>query len=334
MQGKRMSDTLKKTLEENARYYRLQERETLAALSGLPKGSIKEKRTASGTYYYLQHRLRGKMVQRYLGRRFPEEIAGQIERRKQLRKQLNEVRGALRMLGRKTDDDLLEPVRDFLMALGERGLWEDGAEVVGSWCFRIYQQYLGVRSYPVHIDDIDILIPLPWKGRTIDLAELLRRMGFVEHFHVDGSTSYIRPGLRVDFLSPRRRPRKTKGTGLGVVPQELVFIDLLLERPLRLKLMAGVWVRVPAPAAFVLHKLIVADRRSAPDKREKDLIQALSVARFVLGSEEQREELLEAWAGMIASWRKKVLASLSRAARDFPLEEDVVEALVARLTGD
>jgi hypothetical protein len=320
-------DTLEKTLRENADYYRLQEQETLAALTGLPRGSIKTKRSEGRTYYYLQYREGGKVVQRYLGRAYPEDLAALVERRRKLKSRLVEIRRALKILGRKKDEDLLAPVGALIAALAELGLWEDGAEIVGSWCFRIYQLYLGVRSYPVRTDDIDILLPLPWRGRALNIDELLRQLGFAEHFSSDGSTFYARPGLRVEFLSPKKRGRRSRSAGPGVTPQELAFLELLLERPLTIKLMAGVSVRVPAPGAFVIHKLLVARRRKSADKRQKDLIQALSVARFMLAREERRADLVEVWESTLPSWRKKVLSSVRLAREEFPLEEGVIDGL-------
>lgn len=323
-----MPDPLEKTLEENIGYYRTQEKETLAALSGLPRGSIKVKRSKGRTYHYLQYRDGGKVVQRYLGRSYPEELAAQIEKRRKLKNQLAEIRRALKLLGQRKEEDLLGPVRDLIVILSDKGLWEDGAEIVGSWCFRIYQQYLGVRSYPVRTDDIDILVPMPWRGRALDLAGHLRQMGFTEHFNPDGSTSYLRPGLRVEFLSPRKRFRKSRTRGVGVRPQELAFVEMLLERPWTIKLMAGVKVLVPSPATFVIHKLIVAGRRSRADKRHKDLVQALSVARLLLAREDHRKELARAWEDTLPAWRKKALASVRQAKAEFPLEEGVIDGFL------
>ena len=176
-------------------------------------------------------------------------------------------------------------------------------------------------------DDIDILVPIPWRGRALELAEILRQLGFSEHFKANGTTSYLRPGLRVEFLSPKKRMRRSKTTSLGVNPQELAFMQMLLDEPLTIKIMAGVNVRVPSPSRFMIHKLIIAQRRSGADKKQKDLIQALSVARFVLGHAEQRKELAEAWKSMIPAWRKKALASALNARAEFPLEEGVIDGL-------
>ena len=74
-------------------------------------------------------------------------------------------------------------------------------------------------------------------------------------------------------------------------------------------------MRVPAPGRFALHKLIVAQRRSGPDrtKRQKDLAQAGALLRVLL--EDQPEELSELWAELLdrgPKWRKLANASLAR----------------------
>lgn len=323
-------DPLQRTLQENIEYYRIQEQQALAALTGLPRGSIKTKVSKSGTYYYLQFRDRGKVVQKYLGRAYPEELARLIDRRKTLRAQLKEIRRALKLLRQREHDEVLAPIREIITALAAEGLWEAGAEIVGSWCFRIYQQFLGVSAYPLRTDDLDILVPISWRGRAVDLAALLRRMGFAERIMPDESTVYHRPGIRVEFLSPARGRGAEKAVparGLGVRPQALRFMDMLLDDPRPIKIMAGVTVVVPAPAAFMLHKLLISQRRTKEDKRAKDIAQAIAVARYLLQDRRRREELARAWRALLPAWRQRVDKAVVRAHRAYPLEEGVLDGL-------
>ncbi len=329
-----MTETLEKTLEENIQYYRLQEKQALASLTSLPRGSIKKKVTKGRTYYYLQFRHQGKVVQQYLGRAFPDELAQLIEKRKAIRSQLREIRGALKLLRKKQSDDLLGPVQQIISRLAEAGLWEAGAEVVGSWCFHIYQKFLGVSAFPIRTDDLDILVPIPWKGRRLDLADLLREMGFAETINPNGSTAYHRPGIRVEFLSSARgrgAENMEVANGLGVSPQALRFMDMLLKDPLRIKIMAGVTVTVPAPPAFLLHKLLISGRRTKDHKRDKDLAQAIAVARFILMDDKQREALAVTWPTLLKSWRGRVLKSIAQARKAYPMEEGPLDGLRAFL---
>lgn len=328
-------DALEQTLKENIAYYRLQEQQALATLAGLPRGSIKKKTTKGRTYYYRQYRRGGKVVQHYLGRTYPDELARQIEKRKAVRSQLREIRRALKLLRETSSDDLLGPVKELLAALARVGLWEAGAEVVGSWCFRIYQAHLGVSVYPLRTDDLDVLIPIPWLGQPVDLSELLRGLGFMERITPDGSTVYHRPGIRVEFLSAARG-RSTEeakpAAGLGVRSQALRFMDLLLDNPLRIKIMAGVTVTVPAPSVFTLHKLLISARRTKEHKRVKDAAQAIAVARYVLTDARQRASLKAAWQELLPSWRKRVHSAIKQAIDLHPMEEGTLVGLRELLT--
>jgi hypothetical protein len=327
-------DTLERTLQENIEYYRLQEQQALAALTGLPRGAIKTKVLRGRTYYYLQFRDRGTVVQKYLGRDVPRDLAAQIEKRQATRAALREIRRALKLLRQRQSDDILQPVGEVLRALAQQGLWEAGAEIVGSWCFRIYQQFLGVSAFPVRTDDLDILVPIPWRGRPVDLSNLLRQMGFAERIMPDESTVFHRPGLRVEFLSAMRgrgTEKAAPATSLGVRSQSLRFMDVLLHHAQPIKIMAGVTVTVPAPAAFLLHKLLICLRRTRPDKRDKDMAQATAVARFVLPSRSQRKLLRTAWLGLLPSWRRQVTKAISKARQVHPLENGVLDGLSAFL---
>jgi len=322
---------LEQTLKENIEYYRRQEQQALAMLTGLPRGSIRKKASKGRTYYYLQFRHKGKVVQQYLGRTYPAELAQQVEKRRAIRSQLREIRRALKLLRERQSEDILAPIRELVGALAREGLWEAGAEVVGSWCFRIYQAFLGVGAFPVRTDDLDILVPIPWRGPPLDLADLLRRMGFSETITPDASTVYHRPGIRVEFLSAARGRGGEKATrvgSLGIWPQMLRFMDMLLDNPLPIKIMAGVIVKVPAPPAFMLHKLLICGRRTKEHKRAKDMAQAIAVARFILRDARQRPLLRTTWQeAMLASWRRKVLATIRQARQAYPMEEEVLDAL-------
>jgi hypothetical protein len=323
-------EVLKNTLKENIEYYRVQEQQALAVLTGLPRGSIKTRATKGKIYYYLQYREGSKVVQRYLGAQYPSELAAQIEKRKKIGAKLRQIRGALKLLRQKKNEEILDPVHELIELLSANGLWEEGAEIVGSWCFRIFQQYLGVRSYPVRTDDLDILIPLPWKGNDIDIANLFKQMGFQERINRDGSTAYLRPGICVEFLSPQRGRNdqsNKRPTVLGVRPQPLRFMDMLLNNPIKIKIMAGVEVTVPAPAAFMFHKFLISQRRIQKEKKTKDLAQAVSVARFALTDKKQRADMVRCWNDLLPAWRKRVLNTIKTGRSEMPLDEGILDGL-------
>lgn len=78
---------------------------------------------------------------------------------------------------------------------------------------------------------------------------------------------------------------------------------------------AGILVRVPTPARFALHKLIVAQERGASlaTKAAKDLAQAEAVLSLLL--EDRPADVRGAWRALVnrgAGWVKRAKAPRAR----------------------
>ncbi len=322
---------LQNMLDETLEFYRQQERAIVAALASLPRGRIKEKKIRNKIYYYLQYRDKEKVKDKYLGKDFPAELAEKIEKRKKLEQQLRNIKKAIKMISKKESEvELIEPIRELFHAFTKYGLWEVGIEVVGTWCFYLYQKYLFDTSYPIATMDIDILIPWPYKGRAFDISRYLKELGFSEHFNPDGLTYFTGFGIKIEFLAPERgkgmkKPEHIKS--LGVTPQLLRYMDILLKESVELKISRGIKARVPAPSAFLIHKLLVAQKRREPGKKEKDIKQAIYAARYILQNPEEREKLLSLWNSLPNSWKNRVKRQLQMGYELLPLEIETIEAL-------
>ena len=184
-----------------------------------------------------------------------------------------------------------------LKLFDELGLWKDGVELIGSWSFLLYQRHLGVRTLPLRTQDVDFLLPWPYPARsTVGLSEALSELGFRSANNPDGSTYFIHPELKLEFLSPERGKGGQDARSikpLGVRAVTLRFMDMLLKDSIFVK-EGNISVRVPKPLNFCLHKFVIAQRRTKPDKREKDIQQAvyvlavLELAEFKAGFEVMR----------------------------------------------
>jgi len=126
-------------------------------------------------------------------------------------------------------------------------------------------------------------------------------------------TSYIaKGGLRVDFLTPnqgRDTERPQRLPAFQTDAQPLRFLDYLIHEPEPAVILygAGVYVHVPAPERFAIHKLIVSRRRhsGAAAKKGKDIEQAESL--LVALVEKRPHELKHAWHEAYErgrAWRK------------------------------
>lgn len=93
---------------------------------------------------------------------------------------------------------------------------------------------------------------------------------------------------RVYYPSPGRRSSSfSYYPGRRVSAQPLPFIDMLFIRP-RTVSIEDFSIRIPSPEAFVLHKLIIAQRRTGRDKiarKEKDLQQCSALVEIILSEE-------------------------------------------------
>ena len=82
---------------------------------------------------------------------------------------------------------MIKAVRDILKVFADNNLFNEGVELVGSWCFQLYQKHLGAKSFPLRTQDIDFLIPNPFRGKSRrDFVQQLENLGFNRDFKRDG----------------------------------------------------------------------------------------------------------------------------------------------------
>ena len=190
---------------------------------------------------------------------------------------------------------------------------------------------LGVRlsGAPVQTGDVDIAqfknVSVAVEDSTpapaLDvLKEVDKSFRAVSHV-VDGRrvTSYMaKGGVRVDLLTPNERGETGEPQELPALQtdaQPLRFIDYLIYQPEPAVILhaAGIYVHVPAPARFAIHKLIVSRRRQeGMAKRGKDVQQAETLLRAL--ADIRSYDLKEAWEEARArgpKWRQLLDAGLT-----------------------
>jgi len=318
-------EDLKNVLTESLEYYLEQERIIASRMAQLPKGRIREKKIGNNTYYYLQHRKGKKMIDDYIGKTIPEKLRDNLQQREKLSKELQKVREALSLLNRnqKSAIDFSPPLHQLLSRMTEHNLWDSGIEIIGSWCFLIYQKYLPLGSYPMRTQDLDILIPFPYRGKTFDFATFFRELGFEERFHPDGSIFFSTSGLKIEFLAPGKISRMkppARVKELSVNPQFLQFVSMLLDDSIEIRIAKDLKVKLPAPGTFFLHKLLISTRPLRREKQKKDLHQAIHIGRYLLSHDRERKQLKRRWKTLSGSWQKKILKALGTAEAKIPLE--------------
>ena len=214
-----------------------------------------------------------------------------------------------------------------LRRLEEAGVLR-GLVLVGSWCLVLYREYfLGVGDLAaVRTRDMDFLVPARARpGPTVDVPALLKDLGFIVGFRGEqGAMMLEHPEVMIEFLVPERGRGVTKLPylpQLGMNAQPLRYMDIAASKTVRLHF-GDVPVTVPHPAAFVLHKLLVAPRRPEAEKREKDLASALAVLKL-LEAKGEMTQVRHMLGSLPLGWQKTIL----RVLRDNAAAADWANAL-------
>jgi hypothetical protein len=149
--------------------------------------------------------------------------------------------------------------------------------LIGSWCHYFYKDYFSnAPEIPLlRTLDIDFLIPNPPRiQKEVNIPEILEDLDFMPlQDYMTGYTKYVHPELELEFLiadlgrgkgnEPYRIPK------LHINAQGLRFLNLLQSHTTEVKYL-DMTVVVPEPAAYVLHKFIICQRRSSREKKLRD----------------------------------------------------------------
>jgi len=182
--------------------------------------------------------------------------------------------------------------------------------LVGSWCHHLYRIYFNnAPEIPIiRTLDIDFLIPNPARiKQEISIPEILTSLDFIPlHNYITGLTKYIHPELELEFLTP------DLGRGKGSTPynipklhinaQGLRYLNLIQDHILEIE-----YIKVPEPAAYVLHKFIVFELRNQEAKQERDLYSAKAITEFLIGNDNQNQKLVNIFYSLPLKWQKKIL---------------------------
>lgn len=212
---------------------------------------------------------------------------------------------------------MIRHIERVLKVFANNNLFNEGVELIGSWCFQLYQKHLGAKSFPLKTQDIDFLIPNPFRGKEhTDLISQLEEVGFKLDFRRDGSFYLWDADLKIEFITPEKGRGvagsiRIKKLGINAIP--LRFVSLLLDNPITIN-DGGIKILLPNPANFCLHKLIIASRRREIDKSLKDLEQAICTSVIV---DQRKIKIL--FDSLPRKWKQVILQMLERSKKELPL---------------
>ena len=206
-----------------------------------------------------------------------------------------------------------EILLDILRRFHAAGILEQ-MMLIGSWCLYLYRlEFRNAEQIPpVRTMDVDFLIPSEGRiSKEVDVPAILKQMGFVStHNRASGMVVYDTPDLRVEFLVPelgrglRKSPEIKK---LHVKAHALRYLGLLGDHPRRVRYQ-GISVVVPEPAAYAFQKLIISQRRSKSEKKEKDLEGAIGVLDCVLALPSELTKAKSIFQALPKAWQRTILS--------------------------
>ena len=333
-----MSSAIMDVLNESREYYRKLKRELVGQLSINARGSLVKKQRGGHIYFYLRRSESGGYRDIYL---CPENdpialmIAAEVKERKIRVDELRKVKDALKELKMSAseirEENFFPTLSKIFSEFETNGLWDAGFELIGSWCFKIYQNYCGVAGAPERTMDVDFAVTIPYPGNPVNVPAWLKELGFQEEMnYADGSVSFKAGDFKVEFLKDRqgdgtkRKGEKGYISELGLYPQALPYLRMLLDNSMEIKAQDIGRIKVPSLPAFMLHKLLVADERKLLEKKEKDYRQADAVAVVIA-----KDPVLQGEVNRIAhvihkKWLKKIIKSAGNLPTFYPRHSGAV----------
>jgi len=294
-------------------------------------GAFVPKTIKGRRYWYFQLPSHKGRAQQYVGPETPdllERIALHKDRRDDERERRVLVSTLVRSFGLPRP---IPDVGDIVAALAKAGIFRLRGVLVGTVAYQTYSAMLGVRlpSPILQTNDIDIAqfknVSVAIEDQTPPVLDILKEVDktFRAVPHVGGEsgvTTYAaKSGLRVEFLTPNEGPNTDRPQRLPVFQtdaQPLRFLDYLIYEPQPAVVLheAGIYVHVPAPERYAVHKLIVSRRRrEGAAKSDKDLQQAGALIEAL--AQKRPHELKSAWTEAIQrghKWRQLILEGLTQ----------------------
>ena len=317
--------------------------ETTAFKDAFPEDGAFTPKTVKGRrYWYFQHGADKGRGQRYVGPETPK-LLERIARHKNARDDERERRALVSALVRSFGmPKPLDEIGAVVAALARAGVFRLRAVLVGTVAYQTYSAMLGTRlpASVLATEDVDIAqftnVSIAVQDEILPMLDVLRNadpsFDAIPHQHDSRrATSYqTKRGLRVDFLTPNEGADTDEPQTLPALQtdtQPLRFLDYLIHDPEPAVVLhgSGIYVHVPAPQRYAIHKLIVARRRKiGAAKSEKDLLQSQALMSVLV--HKRPHDVRAAWMEAVdrgPSWKLHLVQSIllySPAARDMLLK--------------
>ena len=260
-----------------------------------PGGSTYVKKQGKIEYIYGKRMLGDSQISEFIGRADDPKIQGRAESYRNAQaasRDRRKILGALKSAGLTTP---LPQVGRILEVIADAGLFADGQGIlIGTAAYQSMDALVGMflPSTAMMTGDIDVAtatlaLRAKTEGDTMD--KILQRADktFQPIGSIDRKAWPWRfkndQGFLVELLMPvkKRNDESTaKLRAIGAGAMRLQQLEWLIKDPVRAVVLygAGVPIRVPDPARFAVHKLMISGKRRGDSiKYQKDLAQAAAI---------------------------------------------------------
>lgn len=293
-------------------------------------GSFVAKTIRGRRYWYFQTSTKDGRRQLYAG---PEtsDLLDRIKNHKRARKDRRDRRTLVSTLLRSGHLPSPRPqIGEVIAALARAGVFRLRGVLVGTTAYQTYAAMLGTRlsGASIETEDVDVAqftdVSVAIGDRIPPVLEVLRDVDssfrpVSEQTDNRKTTKYqAKSGIRVDFLTPNRGPDTDEAAALPALRTDaarLRFLDFLIRDPEPSVVLhgTGIYVFVPSPHRYAIHKLIVARRRrQGTAKSDKDIHQAAVLLTAAI--RKRPYDLQSAWKEAFErgpKWRKLLGEGLS-----------------------
>jgi hypothetical protein len=282
-------------LAYRTQYSEIKERANTAGdfLRGSPGALYKRTGTGHEYWYRVYYPAPGKQSEEFVGPADNEAADKAMRDRIAFAEWMAEQVRNLRKLGYQVAD---KGVASVLVELHNRRLFEAGLVVVGTLAYMSWLNEYGAMAVAARTQDIDLA-----RRQRLKLATPVSFLSSIEATELpftsiprmpshEPSTSVKLPGregLRIDVLAPGAELGQTiQVAELEWHAQAVPYYDYMLEDSQKAVMLAGgccIPIRLPRIERMIWHKLYSStDGPRIADKREKDLVQAVTLAAILV----------------------------------------------------
>ena len=292
-------------------------------------GSVYVQKNKGEKYLYVKYRVGKGRRDEFIG---PANDPDAQRRAADIRNVQNQSKDRRTLVKTLTSAGVPAPTRTLsylLDAISDAGLFSD-AVLVGTAAYICFSPITGVilPSASLMTQDVDLAttsLALGDDTGTKSMLDILKRADPtfrpIPALKKAAPSSSFRAdnGFVVDLLTPAKRrsdenPMPLANLQAGAVP--LQYLDWLIETPVKAIALYGIGipVKVPEPARYAAHKLIVAQKRSGSErsKRAKDLLQAKALLQALMETDPYRlqDVVKDAFAQGTRGWKLPMERSL------------------------